>query len=94
MATNPTKEILQRMMTEQVGGGASEAQATVDPQLDVIAKKMALLKGKPEDKYQIFVQLLPQILQSFGAPQEGAGPTDQNYEIVNGLQGAFRRGGY
>jgi hypothetical protein len=79
MATNITKEIMQRMLMEQAqqgqGGPMQEQQQgpQIDPQLDMIAKKMALLKGNPEDKYKIFIQLLPQLLQQFGGMQEEGG---------------------
>ena len=78
---NVTKAIMQRMLLEQAqqGGPMQEQQQgpQIDPQLDMIAKKMALLKGKPEDKYKIFIQLLPQLLQQFGTPEaQGADPRE------------------
>lgn len=102
MATNPTKEILQRMMQEQMGGGAPGAEASVgpspvNPDIDNIAKKMALLKGKPEEKYQIFINLLPQILQAFkDEPRKPLSDIEKNYEVVDNF-GQFmapKRGGY
>jgi len=42
------------------GGGPA-----VDPMVDFIAKKLAMLDGSPEQKYQILVQILPQIADAF-----------------------------
>ncbi len=46
----------------QIDGPAGEQ---VDPMVDFIAKKLAMLDGSPEQKYQILVQILPQIADAF-----------------------------
>jgi hypothetical protein len=92
---NVTKAIMQRMLMEQAQqgqGGAVQPQGPqVDPQIDMIAKKMALLKGKPEDKYKIFIQLLPQILEAFGS-KNAEGSSLDNYEVNDRLSQGYQGG--
>jgi hypothetical protein len=98
---NVTKEIMQRMLMEQAQQGMAQngqqpQGQQVDPQLDMIAKKMALLKGKPEDKYMIFIKLLPQLLKEFSTSKageaEGADPRE-GYDVVDNFGQAYPREG-
>jgi len=66
----------------------------VDPLVDDIAKKLATLEGSPEQKYQIFVQLVPQIAQAFlTRMQQGQGqgaaqpPQGGGYDAQSGGMG-------
>ena len=88
-----TKEILRRMLLEQqqqkgMGQGqdpqqGGQGQPQVDPKMDMVAKKMALLKGSPEEKYMIFIHLLPQLLEEFGggATKEAQAGQEGNLDV-------------
>jgi hypothetical protein len=69
------------------GGG----QGGVDPMVDDIAKKLATLEGSPDQKYQIFVQLVPQIVQAFmmRMQQEQQGGQGGGQYDVTGQNGAM-----
>jgi hypothetical protein len=92
---NVTKEIMQRMLMEQAQGGQGgpPQQEQVDPKLDMIAKKMALLKGKPEDKYMIFIKLLPRLLEEFRTQEAEGKPGMEDYEMMNRLGPMSPQGG-
>lgn len=95
MATSMERQILEHMMAQEgVQQGQEQGLSKLDPRIDMIAKKMALLKGKPEEKYSIFVQILPQLLEQFGnmaqAPEVQAG----DYKVMENLSPAMPREGF
>jgi len=68
------------------------ASQQVDPRIDYIAKRLAMVEGRPEEKYQIFVSVLPQIIEAFTAQmQGGAGPEQgggtSQYEVGGNVAG-------
>jgi hypothetical protein len=73
------------MMPPPQGGG----QGGVDPLTDEIAKKLAILEGDPAQKYQILVQLIPQIAEAFmmRAQQEQQGGQGSGYDVQSGGMG-------
>jgi hypothetical protein len=68
------------------GGG----QGGVDPMVDDIAKKLATMEGSPDQKYQILVQLVPQIAQAFmmRMQQEQQGGQGSGYDVQSGGMGS------
>ena len=75
------------MMPQPQGGG----QGGVDPMVDEIAKKLATLEGSPEQKYNIFVQLVPQIVEAFMMRMQQEQQGDQGgggYTVQTGEMGA------
>mgnify|MGYP001192684078 FL=1 len=93
----PSQEELMQLAAAQGGnagnaaqGGAATPQGT-DPRVDFIAKKLALIEGSPADKYQIFIQLLPQIAEILGAVAAGAAPAQEMqgspYEVSGNILG-------
>jgi len=93
----PSQEELMQFAAAQGGnagntaqGGAATPQG-IDPRVDFIAKKLALIEGSPADKYQIFIQLLPQIAEILGAVAAGAAPAQEMqrspYEVSGNISG-------
>lgn len=83
----------------QMAAPEQAAGQGVDPRVDFIAKKLALIEGAPEEKYQIFVQILPQIVEALGASAANAvnaasvapnkaAPGGDQYEVTSNM-GAY-----
>ena len=68
------------------------ASQQIDPRIDYIAKRLAMVEGRPEEKYQIFISVLPQIIDAFTAQmQGGAGPEQgggaPQYDVSGNMAG-------
>ncbi len=77
----------QEMGAGAPGPGPQPGQGQVDPRLDYIAKQLATLQGSPQEKYAIFVNLIPQLIEMFaggggqpqGTPGTGQAPPGGEY---------------
>lgn len=58
----------------------------LDPRIDFVAKKFATIGGSPAEKYEVFIQLIPQLLDAFSQPpQASPGPEPgAGYDVKTG----------
>lgn len=86
------QEILQQLMAAQQGGAG---QQQVDPRLDNAAKQFAMMKGSPREKYAMFVQLFPALIQELTQQQGQQQPNPmENYQVQDNMKVAMPGGGY
>lgn len=94
----PSQEEMMQLAAAQGGQGGmmpgGPEAGGVDPKIDFVAKKLAMLEGSPEEKYQILMQILPQIAAVLGPGMAEAAqgpPPGQDQYDVSGQMGAMGR---
>jgi len=82
-----------QMQAPVQGQGQGQGAPEVDPLIDTVARKMAVFEGSPEEKYSIFVQLFPMLMNAMAERaaqgQQGGGPVPgvEGYEVSGNVGG-------
>lgn len=78
---------VQASRQEMAQGAGPQQGAEVDPLIDTVARKLAVLEGSPEEKYAIFVQLFPMLMNAMAerAVQGGQVAPDGGYDVSGSL---------